>query len=139
MRKNEDTRKNNSLSIGVNVILGSVVGLLIAMILLLVLSIFISSGRIPESIMEQLVIGCVFLGSFIGSATAIKKHGGRSLIVGTAVGIVFFLLTLVFGAFSSSDTMIGAMTLSVLIAALAGGVFAGVLDARRKPRKKIRG
>ena len=55
-------------------------------------SIGISGGWLQEGLMYQMAVVSCVIGGFAGAMTAVRRCGSRALIVGLAVGAVFFLL-----------------------------------------------
>lgn len=136
MRKNEEEQGARLVHAMIRVILGGVVGLLICLIFLMICSVGISAGIVKESLMYQLtVIGCV-IGGFAGGIWAVRRCRSRTLIVGLAVGAVFFLLLLTVGVLFFESMSPDEGGLGLLCGALCGGAVAGILGG--KPKKKHR-
>ena len=136
MRKNEEEQGSRLIRIMTWVIVGSVVGLLVCLMFLLVCSIGISMGILKEDLMYQLtVIGCAFAG-LSGGLWAVSRCRSRTLIIGMAAGAVFYLLLLTIGVLFFESISPDEGGLGLLCGALCGGAVAGILGGR--PRKKRR-
>lgn len=136
MRKNEEEQGMRLVQSMTRVILGGLVGLVVCLLFFMLCSIAISLGLCKESIMYQLaVLGCV-IGAFAGGLWAVKRCRSRTLIIGLAVGGVFFLLLLTIGVVVFQNTSPESGGLGLLCGALCGGAAAGILGGR--PRKKRR-
>ena len=75
-------------------------------------------------------------GGFAGAMTAVRRCGSRALIVGLAVGAVFFLLLLTVGVLLFESMSLEAGGLGLLCGGLCGGAAAGLMGS--KPKKKRR-
>jgi len=126
MRKSDDRRGPNII---VNALVGGATGFMCAMILLLIAAILTASGKVPEKFMREVTVLASGLGGLIGSFTAAKRQGGRTLIIGLGSGISMFLLTLIIAAFTEKGALSGALTPAVLIAILVGGILGSFLCA----------
>lgn len=115
--------------------IGTATGLALALVLLLLFSVFIASGKIATGMMGGLSVVSIFVGSLVGALVAVKKHGGKALLVGLCEGALLYLVTLVIGAFWPSESLIGAFTPFLVVAALLGGALASFLFARPKKVK----
>lgn len=95
----------------------------------------IASGRLPEDVMDQVTICAAVLGCFIGGLYGVLCVKSRVLLVGLAVGVVFYLLWMTAGLITSG-TVSGMGSLRLLCCGLLGGAAAGFLGARPKKRRK---
>ena len=84
---------------------------------------------------QMAVVRCV-IGGFAGAMTAVRRCGSRALIVGLAVGAVFFLLLLTVGVLLFESMSLEAGGLGLLCGGLCGGAAAGLMGS--KPKKKRR-
>ena len=123
------------MGFAVNAAIGSLFGLAAAILLLLVFSLIMASGKIGADLMNIITVGAVFCGSFIGSIVAVKRHGHQALIVGLLEGGILFFITLLCGAFTDAESLIGEITLPLMLGALLGGALGGIICSRPKKRK----
>ena len=119
----------------VNAAIGSLIALGIALLLLLIASALVVSGRLPEGLMGGTVVLVLFLASLIGALVAIRRNRARALIVGISEGVILYALTFVGGAFSEEMSLFGGLSLFLLLAAILGGTAAGLFCNRPKKRK----
>lgn len=143
MRKGEEDQGTILLRYGKAILLGGVVGFLSCVLFLILASIGVSKGLIGAELHYQLtVVGCV-LGGLIGGVVAVRGSRGRGLLVGLAVGIVFFLLQLTLGLLIYKDVSLESGGVGLLCGALCGGAAAGILSGgsrkTSKSKKRRRG
>ena len=123
------------LELAANAVIGSFIALGLTLVLLLIVSGLVVSGRLPEGLMRGSVVVLLFLTSMIGAFIAILRNRTRALIVGLCEGMILYAITLVFGAFSAGATFFGELSLFLLIATISGGLFAGIICNRPKKRR----
>ena len=119
-----------------NILLGGVVALAVCLMFLFLCSIGISGGWLQEGLMYQMAVVSCVIGGFAGAMTAVRRCGSRALIVGLAVGAVFFLLLLTVGVLLFESMSLEAGGLGLLCGGLCGGAAAGLMGS--KPKKKRR-
>ena len=112
-------------------LLGGAAAVLAAVLALLVCSLLISTGAVPERFMERAVLAACVLGALIGGLLAVRRIGRSTLLVGAGVGAILFLLLLLAGTASISNG--GGM---MLLSCLCGGAMAGILGSRPKKKRK---
>ena len=123
------------MELATNAAIGSMIALGLSLGLLLLASGLVVSGRLPEGLMRGSVVIVLFLASMIGAFVAIVRNRGRALVVGLSEGAILYGFTLVFGAFSRGTALFGELSVFLLLAAILGGVFAGLLCKRPRKRK----
>lgn len=141
MRKNEEDQGARLVRYTLGVLLGGAVALAACFLLLLLASVGISRGAVPQEYMYQITIIACVAGAFLGGVTGVKRCGARALIVGVLVGAVFFLLLLTAGVVFFQATAPDAGGIGLLCGSLLGGAAAGLLGGARgkgKPKRKRR-
>ena len=125
MRKTEEDQGTRLARAMTNILLGGVVALAVCLMFLFLCSIGISGGWLQEGLMYQMAVVSCVIGGFAGAMTAVRRCGSRALIVGLAVGAVFFLLLLTVGVllFESMSLEAGGLGL------LCGGCLLYTSDA----------
>lgn len=118
------------------VLKGSVLAGVVAIVLLLVCAVLVSMGMLPVRAMEGAVLAVCILGALVGGAYAVRRLGRHALLVGPGVGAVLFLLLLTAGLLVYDGATVANGGLGILCACLCGGAIPGILG--RKPRKKRR-
>lgn len=136
MRKTEEDQGTRLVRAMTNILLGGVVALVVCLMFLFLCSIGISGGWLQEGLMYQMAVVSCVIGGFAGAMTAVRRCGSRALIVGLAVGAVFFLLLLTVGVLLFESMSLEAGGLGLLCGGLCGGAAAGLMGS--KPKKKRR-
>lgn len=136
MRKTEEDQGTRLARAMTNILLGGVVALAVCLMFLFLCSIGISGGWLQEGLMYQMAVVSCVIGGFAGAMTAVRRCGSRALIVGLAVGAVFFLLLLTVGVLLFESMSLEAGGLGLLCGGLCGGAAAGLMGS--KPKKKRR-
>lgn len=136
MRKTEEDQGTRLVRAMTNILLGGVVALAVCFMFLFLCSIGISGGWLQEGLMYQMAVVSCVIGGFAGAMTAVRRCGSRALIVGLAVGAVFFLLLLTVGVLLFESMSLEAGGLGLLCGGLCGGAAAGLMGS--KPKKKRR-
>ena len=136
MRKTEEDQGTRLVRAMTNILLGGVVALAVCLMFLFLCSIGITGGWLQEGLMYQMAVVSCVIGGFAGAMTAVRRCGSRALIVGLAVGAVFFLLLLTVGVLLFESMSLEAGGLGLLCGGLCGGAAAGLMGS--KPKKKRR-
>ena len=136
MRKTEEDQGTRLVRAMTNILLGGVVALAVCLMFLFLCSIGISGGWLQEGLMYQMAVVSCVIGGFAGAMTAVRRCGSRALIVGLAIGAVFFLLLLTVGVLLFESMSLEAGGLGLLCGGLCGGAAAGLMGS--KPKKKRR-
>ncbi len=134
MKKSKDTKeaKNGLLR---HSIIGSIIGLAVTLILMLVFALTISTGLVAQSLQDSLVVFCVVIGAAAGGLYCAGKQGGGVITAGmlSAVGYIVLVLAVTM-LVARRDGQEGVL-LKVIIASVAGGTFGGALRLNRKNQK----
>ena len=136
MRKTEEDQGTRLVRAMTNILLGGVVALAVCLMFLFLCSIGISGGWLQEGLMYQMAVVSCVIGGFAGAMTAVRRCGSRALIVGLAVGAVFFLRLLTVGVLLFESMSLEAGGRGLLCGGLCGGAAAGLMGS--KPKKKRR-
>lgn len=116
---------------------GAVIGLLVTMMAILVFAALMLSGTLPETLLDSLVLVSVIMGATIGGVFCAGRQGRGVITAGLSSAVAYVLLALIGTMLFQKNNEEIALTLRVIIAAVAGGCFGGVLKLHRK-RKKSR-
>ena len=127
MRKNVDKRSSPNVLLNTGV--GGLTGFMSSMILLLIIAVLTSMGKIPEKYMREVTVLACGIGALIGSYSSSKRQRGKTLITGIGSGAVMFLLTLLLSVFIKSKALAGQFAPVILITIIIGGILGGVLSA----------
>jgi putative membrane protein (TIGR04086 family) len=120
----------------VNSVIGGLAAVLLCIILLLVFAILIAVEAIPEAIEEELIITTAFISATAGAVVTAKRRGSSPLPSGLCGGVCFLIFILLITALKPSSQIFGVMTIKLLICALSGGAFGGLLGSKQKKVKK---
>lgn len=137
-RREGKPEENGGLWITVmgQVLLGGGAAVLAAVLALLVCSLLISAGAVPERFMERAVLAACVLGALTGGLLAARRIGRSSLLVGTGVGAILFLLLLLAGMLLFEDISVSNGGGMMLLSCLCGGALASILGSRPKKKRK---
>jgi len=113
-------------------LIGLCVGAVCCTLLLLAAACLLSSVDLPLDVATPTAVVAAALSSFIGGLTAARTAGSRGLLMGSACGVMLFLVILLCGLCRGGvDGGYAAVKLAALTLAGAGG---GVLGVNRKRR-----
>lgn len=115
---------------------GSALAGLVAVLSLLLCAVLVSTGVIPVDAMDGSVMAVCVLGAAVGSVYAIRRVKGGALLVGLGVGGILFLLLITAGLLAYEEASVANGGVGILCACLCGGAIVGILG--RKPKKKRR-
>lgn len=119
-----------------NILLGGILALGICCVLLFLAAAAISAGWLGEGLIRQITAAGCAVGTACGALCAILRCKGKTLIVGLAVAVVFFLLLLTVGAVVYGELSLEQGSILRLCASLCGGGAAGLLCGRPKKKKR---
>lgn len=134
MRKNPDKKAGPNLAMNIGV--GGVTGLVTTLILLLIIAVMTSMGKIPVAFMREITVLACGLGALLGSYSAAKRQKGMTMITGLGSSAIMFALTLLLSAFGGKGTFTGQLTLAVFAAIFAAGAFGAILSAAPRRAKR---
>ena len=117
-------------------LLGGAAAVLAAVLALLVCSLLISAGAVPERFMERAVLAACVLGALIGGLLAVRRIGRSTLLVGAGVGAILFLLLLLAGTLLFEEASVSNGGGMMLLSCMCGGAMAGILGSRPKKKRK---
>lgn len=128
---------NNSKAIYIRGLLtGAVTGCL-TIVLLLILSSFIltQTGNLPTDYLSWILLVLDGIGALAGAYIAVRIIKAGGLIWGGATGAIIFLMILIAGLMSSTDTL-GIYTVIKLAVLVLAGAVGGILAVNKKDRVK---
>lgn len=127
---------NNGFGYLFDVLKAGMVAVALAVILLLIGSVLISTGMLPESWMGGSVMAAYVLSSMFGGLFGVKRIKKRTLLVGLASGLIMFLMLAIMGALWSGGDIDGANCAVVVGSCLCGGGIAGVLGGTSHRKRR---
>ncbi|MFB0920881.1 MAG: TIGR04086 family membrane protein [Oscillospiraceae bacterium] len=114
---------------------GAFLGLLITMAVIFVMAVLMLSGTLTETLRDTLILVAVILGATVSGLYCAGRQGGGVVVAGltaaAAYAVMILLGTLLFRK-NGNEAM---LTMRIIIAAVAGGCFGGVLKLHRKNKK----
>ena len=117
-------------------LLGGLAAVLTALLVLLICSLLVSGGAVPERAMDRAVLAACVLGALAGGLLAVRRIGRSTLLVGAGVGAILFLLLLLAGTLLFEEASISNGGGMMLLSCLCGGAMAGILGSRPKKKRK---
>lgn len=134
MRKSADNKSGPNLYL--NSGMGGLTGFLFTLIILLIVAVLTSMGKVPEIYMKEITVIACGLGALIGSYTASRRQKGRAFLAGFGSGLAMFILTLILSLFTKSSAFFGGISIVNLITILIGGTLGGILSASPIRRRR---
>ena len=135
MRNKKETRKTQPMSMANNAAIGAVIAFGMSIVLLFIAAWLLVSGRLSEGFMGTTAVLVLFISAFVGAAFAIRRNKEKAVPTGLLTGGLLYALTFVIGAFSERASLVGELSLHLLLACLIGGLCAGFLKLRPKKRR----
>ena len=117
-------------------LLGGLAAVLTALLVLLVCSLLVSGGAVPERDIDRAVLAACVLGALAGGLLAVRRIGRSTLLVGGGVGAILFLLLLSVGSLVFESASLSNGGVMILLACLCGGAMAGILGRKKKKKRK---
>ena len=120
------------------ILIGALIAFGVCVLCLLVFSLGVSNGLLPEKWIASLTIAACLIGSGAGGRFACEHQKGRCLLIGAAVGGALFLMLLTIGYFVYRPVELGSNGGFLLSGCLCGGVLAGLLGGSRTEKKNVK-
>ncbi len=136
MKKSVQKESNgNGVSLIRHSTVGAILGMLITMLAVLAFSAAMTTEMLPVSMSDSFVIVSVILGTAVSGVYCAKRQGSGVITAGFAAAGVYIILVLLGTLMFMKKGSDPSLTLRVIIAAVAGGGFGGVLKLRGKNKK----
>jgi len=120
------------------VVLGTVIGVLCCLAVLLIFALLMAMRDIPQAAVMPMAVIAGAVGAFIGGVLSARLAGSRGMVYGAACGALMYLLILIAG-FSLLQNVNGLYAVIKLFAVVAsaavGGVY-GVNSPKRSGRRQ---
>lgn len=129
------TELGGARRIAVGSLFGGLCSLILMMLLCYLCAVMAVRGSIKQEMLSTLATAAAFVGATVGAITAAKYSKARVLITGVVSGVVFLIPLLALLALLCGGVPFSSMTLRLVICAIAGGVFGGVLCLRRRAKR----
>jgi len=126
------------------ILIGILISFGVCVLWLLIFSLGISKGLLPETWLRSLTLAACLFGSGAGGWMTAKKSKGYRLLSGTIVGGGLFLMIMAIGCMVYQTAGMEQDRLMLLIGCLCGGALSGLLvgltagkpNVKAKKRKK---
>ena len=115
--------------------IGGGIGLLVTMVLLLGISALVVTGIIGMELSDALVICTALAGAAVGGSYSAKRMGRGVVIGGLAAAGVYVGVVIIGTIFTANSNPENDLILKIIIAALCGGAFGGVVRLYRRDKK----
>ena len=107
--------------------------------LLYICALLLAHEALPYTLMEELVIACVFISAALAAVAACAGGGGKVMQTGLAAGAALASAIVVITLAAPGEGPLNAQTLRHVLAAITGGAFGGALSVRRaKPKSRAK-
>lgn len=118
------------------IVIGSLAGIAVIIIILMLLALVISFGILPVSSCPAMASIALAIGGFTSGFISAKKHGKNGLVVGALCGTLLFIIFTLIGlaAFKSSP---GGATLIRLLIFLTSSSVGGIVGVGNGSKRKI--
>lgn len=114
--------------------IGAVLGMVVTLVFLYAFAVLVAGGRLPSTLGEPLILVAALLGVIVGSLLAIRHRGRAALPSALLCGAAWFLLLVIFSAFSEGG-IFDLLKLKLAICAVAGSAFASAVHLSGETRK----
>lgn len=129
---------SNKTSVVKGILLGTVVGVLGIVVLLLITGIVLTqSGNIPTDFLNIVMLCIGAIGVFISSYIALRIIRSGGLLWGCANGLFMFIIIFTAGLISSTDTLSSFTFLKLAVFVLCGGL-GGIISVNKRNKLKIK-
>ena len=114
---------------------GAIIGILVTMAAILLFSVLMVTGVLPESLRDTFVLVSVLFGAMISGAFCAGRQGRGVVTAGLSSAVAYVLLVLFVTLIFKDNSDEIALALRIILAVIAGGTFGGVLKLHRKNKK----
>ncbi len=114
---------------------GALIGMLITMAIIFILAVLLRSGALPVTLRDTLILIAVILGATVSGLYCAGRQGGGVVVAGLTASAAYALLILLGTMLFRKNGSEAMLTMRIIIAAVAGGCFGGVLKLHRKNKK----
>ena len=137
MRKKVQSNRNSVFLLKA-LIVGTIVGLITCTLsLVLLASVFVKLGSIPQNLVNGFALVAASLGAFVAGYIALKIYKEKGLYVGAASGSLVFLIFTISGFFASGENL-SRFTFVKLLLLTFFGALGGVLGINKKSRRILK-
>lgn len=116
------------------IIMGTAVGVLCCLIVLLIFALLMASFDIPQAAVMPMAVFAAVIGAFFGGLICARVSGSHGLAYGAACGALMYLLNVIAG-FSLSSDIQGWYALIKLVAILLSSSLGGVYGVNMRRRR----
>lgn len=111
---------------------GALLGMIITMAMLFLCAALMLSGTVPSALRDALILVTVIVGATVSGLYCAGRQGRGVVTAGLASSAAYVVLILLCTVLFRKNGNETALTTRIIIAAVAGGCFGGVLKLHRK-------
>ncbi|MEG1460864.1 MAG: TIGR04086 family membrane protein [Oscillospiraceae bacterium] len=134
MNKSKE-KENTLLELLIKSAVGAALGTVLTLLLVFGFAAGIRGGQLPSSLSDAFIIVSVIAGTILGGAFSAGKQGRGVVVSGLTAAAMYIIPLLIITLLFGNSQGEGSLTLKIIIAAVAGGCFGGVLRLHRKNTK----
>ncbi|PKM73982.1 MAG: TIGR04086 family membrane protein [Firmicutes bacterium HGW-Firmicutes-16] len=114
---------------------GAFLGVVITMAIIFIMAALMLTGALPESLRDTFILVAVILGATVSGLYCAGRQGGGVVVAGLTAAAFYVVLILLGTMLFRKNSDEAMLTIRIIIAAVAGGCFGGVLKLHRKRKK----
>lgn len=127
-------KDNSKLKILRAVLIGTLVGILLCSLLIVLLSyVLVKMGQIPTNAVFIILQVISAVSAFAGSYTAVRLYKAMGLLLGLATAFSMFLVVFTVGL-SISVEPVSMLTVTKMVAMLCAGAIGGIVSVNKRKR-----
>lgn len=123
----ENKIENEFLKNIIKIIKGSVGGIILTLILLLIFAAVLTYTNIEESTIKPVIIVITVISILVGSSISTLKIKKNGMINGAMVGLIYILTIYLISSITGSGFALNIYSIIMIIAAIISGVIGGII------------
>lgn len=123
----ENKIENEFLKNIIKIIKGSVGGIILTLILLLIFAAVLTYTNIEESTIKPVIIVITVISILVGSSISTLKIKKNGMINGAIVGLIYILTIYLISSITGSGFALNIYSIIMIIAAIISGVIGGII------------
>lgn len=123
----ENKIENEFLKNIIKIIKGSVGGIILTLILLLIFAAVLTYTNIEESTIKPVIIVITAISILVGSSISTLKIKKNGMINGAMVGLIYILTIYLISSITGSGFALNIYSIIMIIAAIISGVIGGII------------
>lgn len=123
----ENKIENEFLKNIIKIIKGSVGGIILTLILLLIFAAVLTYTNVEESTIKPVIIVITVISILVGSSISTLKIKKNGMINGAIVGLIYILTIYLISSITGSGFALNIYSIIMIIAAIISGVIGGII------------